>query len=72
MRKASTAWKYGGLKKDDKGKLLRDQMYPSAPRRSSTVPLGRHADKMLKLETAEAEKQSQSKLTDFRFVKTDV
>ena len=32
----------------------------------------RHADKMLELETAEAEKQSQSKLTDFRFVKTDV
>merc|ERR1711946_107988 len=27
MRKASLAWSYGGLKKDDKGRLLRDQMF---------------------------------------------
>ena len=27
MRKASKAWHYGGLKKDDKGKLLKDTMF---------------------------------------------
>ena len=79
MRKASQAWSYGGLKKDDKGRLLRDKMYCAlctktfkynqSPSALSDHLKHKHADKMLELESA---KQSQSKLTDFRFIKTDV
>ena len=67
------------LKKDDKGRLLRDQMfcalcpktfkYNQSPSALTDHLRHRHADKMLELESA---KQSQSKLTDFRFTKADV
>ena len=80
MRKASQAWSYGGLKKDDKGKLLTDKMYCAlcpktfrynhSPSALSDHLKHKHTDKMLELEAAE--KQSQSKLTDFRFVKTNI
>ena len=79
MRKASQAWSYGGLKKDDKGRLLTDKIYCAlCPKtfKYNQSPSGltdhlkhRHADKMLELEST---KQSQSKLTDFRFTKADV
>ena len=79
MRKASLAWSYGGLKKDDKGRLLRDKMYCAlcpktfnynqSPSALSDHLRHKHADKMLELESA---KQSQSKLTDFRFTKAEV
>ena len=79
MRKASQAWSYGGLKKDSKGRLLRDTMYCAlcpksfkynqSPSALTDHLKHRHTDKMLELESA---KQSQSKLTDFRFTKADV
>ena len=79
MRKASQAWSYGGLKKDDKGRLLRDKMYCAlctktfkynqSPSALTDHLKHRHADKMLELETA---KQSQSKLTEFRFTKANI
>ena len=81
MRKASLAWSYGGLKKDDKGRLLRDKMYCAlcpktfnynqSPSALSDHLRHKHADKMLELESAK-QSQSQSKLTDFRFTKAEV
>ena len=80
MRKASQSWSYGGLKKDSKGCLITDTMYCALCPKSfkynqSPSPLTdhlkyHHSDKMLELENSQ--KQSQSKLTDFRFMKTDV
>ena len=66
--------------KDSKGRLITDTMYCALCPKSfkynqSPSPLTdhlkyHHSDKMLELENSQ--KQSQSKLTDFRFMKTDV
>ena len=80
MRKTSDAWRYGGLKKNEKGKLLTDKMYCAlcpktfkynqSPSALSDHLKHCHRDKMLELETAK--EQSQSRLLDFRFVKTNI
>ena len=76
--RASKAWAYGGLKKDEKGKLLTDKMYCSlcpkifkytfSPSALMDHLNSKHMEAMIELDAAK--KQSQAKLTDFKFMKT--
>ena len=75
--KASVAWTYGGLKKDDKGNILKDTIYcslcpktfkyHSSPSNLTDHLNSKHVEAMMELEVTK--KQSQAKLTDFKFLK---
>ena len=75
--KASVAWTYGGLKKDDKGNILKDTIYcslcpktfkyHSSPSNLTDHLNSKHIEAMMDLEATK--KQSQAKLTDFKFLK---
>ena len=78
--RASKAWDYGGLKKDSKGRLLTDKMFCglcSKEFKYNQSPgalndhLNNHHMQVL-IEHMEEKKNTQTKLTEFRFEKTKV